>query len=364
MGIVCVGSLRGVLSVALRPQPAETRVNRIVVLAVSLAIPFAVAAQPAEPFGVNDKLRFHVDAAFRPEALAGSAIYAGVLEAASFPREWGHGVKGYGREFGSTVAGSGIHSALAFGLDSALHQDPRYYRSGAAAGSGAGRDMRCAEPSSRAPIAAARHSPPGGSAARMARRFSRTSGIRTASIRCASGLIQGSVTLGFDLVSNLGAEFWPDIKRKVSSRNDDHDSSSCGRSFGLLVLFLCPDAYSYSVLTHEAIVDSTWDSAIKPLLLKRFPAATADDLTAAHAYAYGGCIIQDLGYYPVRQQVFQRPDALRPQRRLHPQPDSRVSGSRRVRVRAGRAGALRGRQQWPPHGDQSSRCRCSTRSCA
>src|SRR5258708_40157175 len=69
-------------------------------------------------------------------------------------------------------------------------------------------------------------------------------------------------------------------------------------AFGVLVLFSCQNAYSYSVLTHEAIVDSTWDSAIKPLLLKRFPASTEDDLTAAHAYASGGSIIQDLGYYP------------------------------------------------------------------
>ena len=58
------------------------------------------------------------------------------------------------------------------------------------------------------------------------------------------------------------------------------------------------------MLTHEAIVDSTWDSAIKPLLLKRFPAATPEDLTAAHAYAYGGCIIQDLGYYPFGSKFF------------------------------------------------------------
>src|SRR5882672_7645602 len=68
--------------------------------------------------------------------------------------------------------------------------------------------------------------------------------------------------------------------------------------FVLLVLFSCQNAYSYSVLTHEAIIDSTWDSAIAPLLLKRFPDATPDDLTKAHAYAYGGSIIQDLGYYP------------------------------------------------------------------
>ena len=75
-------------------------------------------------------------------------------------------------------------------------------------------------------------------------------------------------------------------------------------ALGLLLLFPAPAAYSYSVLTHEAIIDSTWDSAIKPLLLKRFPAATADELTQAHAFAYGGCIIQDLGYYPFGSKFF------------------------------------------------------------
>jgi hypothetical protein len=72
----------------------------------------------------------------------------------------------------------------------------------------------------------------------------------------------------------------------------------------LLLLFLVPAAYSYSVLTHEAIIDSTWDSGIKPLLLKRFPAATVEELTEAHGFAYGGCIIQDLGYYPFGSKFF------------------------------------------------------------
>ncbi|MGA2194095.1 MAG: zinc dependent phospholipase C family protein [Bryobacteraceae bacterium] len=75
-------------------------------------------------------------------------------------------------------------------------------------------------------------------------------------------------------------------------------------ALGLLLLLSAPAAYSYSVLTHEAIIDSTWDSAIRPLLLKRFPAATPEELTQAHAYAYGGCIIQDLGYYPFGSKFF------------------------------------------------------------
>ncbi|SRR5579871_129513 len=57
-------------------------------------------------------------------------------------------------------------------------------------------------------------------------------------------------------------------------------------------------ASAYSVLTHEEIVDLLWSDSIKPLLLKRFPDSTADQLTEAHAYAYGGAVIQDLGYYP------------------------------------------------------------------
>jgi hypothetical protein len=72
----------------------------------------------------------------------------------------------------------------------------------------------------------------------------------------------------------------------------------------LLFAFSASTASAYSVLTHEAIIDSTWDSAIKPLLLKRFPDATVEELTEAHAYAYGGCIIQDLGYYPFGSKFF------------------------------------------------------------
>jgi hypothetical protein len=55
---------------------------------------------------------------------------------------------------------------------------------------------------------------------------------------------------------------------------------------------------AYAVLAHEAIVDSVWDTNIRPLLLKRFPGATATEIKEAHGYAYGGAIIQDLGYYP------------------------------------------------------------------
>lgn len=71
-----------------------------------------------------------------------------------------------------------------------------------------------------------------------------------------------------------------------------------------LAVFSASISFGYSVLTHEAIVDSLWDSSIQKLLLKRFPAATPEELEKAHAYAYGGCIIQDMGYYPFSSRLF------------------------------------------------------------
>ena len=61
---------------------------------------------------------------------------------------------------------------------------------------------------------------------------------------------------------------------------------------------------AYSVLSHEALVDVLWDTKLKPALLARYPNATPEQLKKAHAYAYGGAIIQDLGYYPHGSKQF------------------------------------------------------------
>ena len=72
----------------------------------------------------------------------------------------------------------------------------------------------------------------------------------------------------------------------------------------LLLLAGSQPAGAYSVLTHEQLVDLTWADSIQPLLLKRFPTLTPAQLREAHAYAYGGCVIQDLGYYPFGKPIF------------------------------------------------------------
>jgi hypothetical protein len=61
---------------------------------------------------------------------------------------------------------------------------------------------------------------------------------------------------------------------------------------------------AYAVLSHEAIIDAVWETHIKPLLTRKFPQATEEDLSRAQAYAYGGAIIQDMGYYPYGSPLF------------------------------------------------------------
>jgi hypothetical protein len=72
----------------------------------------------------------------------------------------------------------------------------------------------------------------------------------------------------------------------------------------LIVLMGSGGSSAYSVLTHEEIVDLLWPDEIRPLLLKRYPGLSEDQIKQAHAYAYGGAVIQDLGYYPFGSKDF------------------------------------------------------------
>jgi hypothetical protein len=102
----------------------------------------------------------------------------------------------------------------------------------------------------------------------------------------------------------------PPLFTEDKKRSDDAESISLIAPFLpiilalLLGMFCAPDCAGYSVLTHEAIIDASWKDSIEPLLLKRFPNATQEELLQAHAYAYGGAIIQDLGYYPFGSKFF------------------------------------------------------------
>jgi hypothetical protein len=69
-------------------------------------------------------------------------------------------------------------------------------------------------------------------------------------------------------------------------------------------LMVIPQSNAYSVLSHEQVVDLAWKDTIVPMLMARFPETTAEQLKEAHSYAYGGSVIQDIGYYPYGTHYF------------------------------------------------------------
>lgn len=192
-------------------------VRVVLILAVLAAIPLPGFGQAPDALDVTGKLRFHAENIYSPSAIAGIALYSGILQAADVPKEWGQGAGAYGKRFGSTLAWSGIYNTIAFGLDSTLHQDPRYFRSGetgfwsrsrhALRGTLLTRTDSGGETLSTWRI---------GSAYGAAFISNQWYPDRLNTVRL--GLIEGSVTLGLGFCSNLGVEFWPDIKKKVLRR--------------------------------------------------------------------------------------------------------------------------------------------------
>jgi hypothetical protein len=192
-------------------------VRVVLILAVTAVIPVTAFGQTDEPLSVTGKLHYHAKSTYAPMSIVGLAAYAAILQEARAPLEWKQGGAAYGKRVASMVAWSGIHSALAFGLDSTLHQDPRYFRS-----SGTGFWRRSGH-ALRGTILTRTDS--GGETLSTWRLGSAYGSAVLSNLwypdrlnTARLGFIQGSATLGFDLIGNLGKEFWPDIKRKVLGR--------------------------------------------------------------------------------------------------------------------------------------------------
>jgi hypothetical protein len=71
-----------------------------------------------------------------------------------------------------------------------------------------------------------------------------------------------------------------------------------------ILLFRITPCFGYSVLTHEALIDANWDKVLAPFIKERFPAITTEELKKAHAFAYGGAVAPDMGYYPFGSKLF------------------------------------------------------------
>ena len=83
-------------------------------------------------------------------------------------------------------------------------------------------------------------------------------------------------------------------------------SGSVPRCIVVLIVLLIGSgtSHAYSVLTHEEIIDLLWNAQLRPMILARYPGLTDDQMREAHAYAYGGAVIQDMGYYPFGNKEF------------------------------------------------------------
>jgi hypothetical protein len=159
-----------------------------------------------------DKLRYHWHGIYGIVPAIGTLGYAGLLQELNAPKEWGSGWSAYGRRLVSTEACGVIHGVLAYGLDSTLRQDPRYFHSDAK-----GFWRRLAHTGRDTVLT---HTDSGGETF-STWRFGSAYGAeflsnlwypdRLDTVRL--GFLQGSLRMGFDFVTNVYSEFSPDVKK-------------------------------------------------------------------------------------------------------------------------------------------------------
>jgi hypothetical protein len=201
-----------VISADAQPAPVDLTSGSGAVMPIAHSA--GIGGPEANLSGWQSKLRYHAENTFSPWSFARSAAYAGYLQETNSPREWGQGESGYRKRLVSELAYTGVRNSIAFGLDSALHQDPRYHRSGetgfwrrtnhAIRGTILTRTDAGAETLATWRIGSAY------GAAFISNEW-RPDRVNTVSL----SLQQGTAQIGFDMLANISAEFWPDVKRKM-----------------------------------------------------------------------------------------------------------------------------------------------------
>ncbi len=83
----------------------------------------------APPFSVQKKFDYRVVQSFGFRAFAGAALGASLGQLRDTPREWGQGFSGFATRYGSSFGTNLSRQSMGFGLESLLHEDPRYFPS-------------------------------------------------------------------------------------------------------------------------------------------------------------------------------------------------------------------------------------------
>ena len=188
-------------------------------LALLPAAPAAVAQSAADqaPLTTGGKLRFHVLSVVAPDSFLKTAAYAGALHAMGVPDEWRRGAAGYGMRLASAVGDTAIRHTLAFGMDTALGQDPRYFpatRHGffPRLGHALGAVATARNDAGRGVIATSRLTSAFGAA------FLSNQWYPDRLNTVGQGFVSGGIILGFDAAGYILSEFLPDLKKLVHHR--------------------------------------------------------------------------------------------------------------------------------------------------
>jgi len=176
--------------------------------------PLRIPANTQYRLSVGEKLKFHVQDMYDPEAVFRSAVAAGIDFVRNDPPEWGQGVQGWGTSFASRMGQRAAKGAIMWGVESAAGWDPRPVRT-----TSHGFTPRASE-AIRNTLMARRDA--GGQTfnwARLAGNYgaafvSRTWNPPTRN-SVGDALVSGSVGLGMDVGLSVVYEFWPDLRRAM-----------------------------------------------------------------------------------------------------------------------------------------------------
>jgi hypothetical protein len=176
-----------------------------------------VVEAPYVPLSLKHKAFLFGYRNIQPSSFGKSAFTAALAQWQDQPTEWGQGMKGYGRRYGHRIVNRAVESGIGFGVATALHQDPRYFRN-----PGAGARSRLWNALSQVVLTRT----DGGGKTFSAWRFAGNYGGQFVSNTwrperqrtVGNTMVRGTISLSFDVGANVFKEFWPDIRRRVFKR--------------------------------------------------------------------------------------------------------------------------------------------------
>jgi hypothetical protein len=178
-------------------------------------------SQPLEksgnPAGVREltakeRLDYTLRTAYDLNSIVASLAGSGIKQARNSVPEWGQGMSGYGKRFGSSLGQKAIKQSIRFGLGTLLHEDPRYFSSGRR---GIWRRALYATSRSFVSTRDCGGIRPGYSkfVAAFGGAYLSRQWYPENKQNVSEYLSSGGISIGLDAAKNVFHEFWPDLKR-------------------------------------------------------------------------------------------------------------------------------------------------------